>query len=1089
MKQHSISQPQIIKIFIKFIIIIGIVLGVNFTVSASRNMPEHNINLPSTPYHNRIDYSNYNQIIVLSSRRVNANGIFVNANGNPIPANGAPLNDGFEIKLGRNEESFFVPPGQNIFVIKSYSFDNGQNWRDTRNNDHKIPDNEFQRAIGRRSMMLWISDQYIERSTGKPHPNANFANFPTVNSRPNAPRFVVNYVFQNRQWADPTLIPAWFGEWALTQSPVINALPERGLLIGTENNPRERSRDTEIRFGNFPASGGIPVEPLFNERSFNRRYFIKTAPKAELDGSFTPAGRVRRISVSSQLRPARYTISKNDSLRLRPNITAYRMMHNDGPLFAGVATNSTSVWQAGDYRTIWLWNIETARRPATALLRAKPTQEQGVGFFAAIGNVTVSGERYRPISSQTVTITLQGSSFTGIAAGDNVIDWFTNIPTGLTASVSAVNTTVLTVTISDTPQENKQENIFVTIPLGHLLDINTPVTIAVNPNARYNIGGIYATVADDNAVAITGTAGLPISNQTITVSLYNDSFTGLVAGTVCSGGICPTPGCGGFGICSSAGSNVTGWFTNMPSGLTAIVTELNSGNPATVIITITGTPATGSDAVIEITIPAANLSDSDISVPVVETPRAVYNIVSIRARIADVTISGALTHPISPPPQTVTVTLENDTFDINVLTVGDPVSSWFIPALPTDLTAEIAVLNPASLAISITGTPEAGSVAPIVIMIPNTALTLSSGSITTEANANAVYNIGGIEATVVDDVTVSGVVSDEITAQAVTINLHHDTFMGLSVGDNVAAWFTNLPPSLTAVIATITPTTAVVTIAGTPDDPLGALQAPMAIVIPNTALTLSGAPLAVTPNAEAEAKYDILLIGSAVISNVSINGAAGQAVTPAIFTITLTNDTFKDLNVGNDISDWFRHGNIVAPADILPVGLTATATTVTPTAVTITVTGTAMELSVGEIAAVIPAANITGNRIIETTPNPSAVYNIDRGIMVRGAPFVLRGSVGTNIASGNTALFILDIFGGDIFTGFTLPQNISSWFVGLPAGLTATVVEANSMTIVIGFTGIPTVPSNAAITINVPGPNLTSGIGGTYTLDAVYNIS
>lgn len=102
------------------------------------------------------------------------------------------------------------------------------------------------------------------------------------------------------------------------------------------------------------------------------------------------------------------------------------------------------------------------------------------------------------------------------------------------------------------------------------------------------------------------------------------------------------------------------------------------------------------------------------------------------------------------------------------------------------------------------------------------------------------------------DVTVAGTKNTALGSAydvVLTLEAGSDGLVQASLGDNVASWITNLPAGLTAVLkANVTDgaTNATITIAGIPT---AALEAPMTIVIPSTALTNGTTAVPVTANA------------------------------------------------------------------------------------------------------------------------------------------------------------------------------------------------------------------------------------------------
>ncbi len=118
---------------------------------------------------------------------------------------------------------------------------------------------------------------------------------------------------------------------------------------------------------------------------------------------------------------------------------------------------------------------------------------------ATVADKMISGTQNVALETQSVTITLAGAKFLAFTAGEqgnnDVSDWFTNLPQGLsaTAAVQAAGSSVV-VTIIGTPTETKDAPLAITIPANMMTDLSdTPVAltsdIAVDANdeCRFNI--------------------------------------------------------------------------------------------------------------------------------------------------------------------------------------------------------------------------------------------------------------------------------------------------------------------------------------------------------------------------------------------------------------------------------------------------------------------------------------------------------------------------------------------------------------------------------------------------------------------------
>jgi hypothetical protein len=132
---------------------------------------------------------------------------------------------------------------------------------------------------------------------------------------------------------------------------------------------------------------------------------------------------------------------------------------------------------------------------------------------ATVNDVTVFGNTKESLTSPDVVITLSDNKFKAIAANTDVSDWFTgNLPGGLVAKVkTAILTTSakITIRISGKPGAEDTGELNITIPGDRLVGTPTPppITVDVNPNAKYDILPGIATLADFAAFATAVNGG------------------------------------------------------------------------------------------------------------------------------------------------------------------------------------------------------------------------------------------------------------------------------------------------------------------------------------------------------------------------------------------------------------------------------------------------------------------------------------------------------------------------------------------------------------------------------------------------------
>jgi hypothetical protein len=108
---------------------------------------------------------------------------------------------------------------------------------------------------------------------------------------------------------------------------------------------------------------------------------------------------------------------------------------------------------------------------------------------ATFGVVTIDGTIGTGLSNQ-VNIDLVGNTFI-VDEGTYVTSWFTNLPAGLTAQVAINYGPRVVIIINGTPQVVSAYYIRGTIPASALDIKDANITIAVNPNAKYDIRWPY----------------------------------------------------------------------------------------------------------------------------------------------------------------------------------------------------------------------------------------------------------------------------------------------------------------------------------------------------------------------------------------------------------------------------------------------------------------------------------------------------------------------------------------------------------------------------------------------------------------------
>ena len=141
-------------------------------------------------------------------------------------------------------------------------------------------------------------------------------------------------------------------------------------------------------------------------------------------------------------------------------------------------------------------------------------------YSAAVRNVSVNGTIGTAITETQVVIDLTNDTFVSALSGN----WITNLPAGLSQSVSYGGTTMAIITISGTPTAASTEQIAITIPADQLIVNTEDLTVTANADAKFNImapatytvsfaaNGGTGTMADVNG--ISGEYTLPANGFT-----------------------------------------------------------------------------------------------------------------------------------------------------------------------------------------------------------------------------------------------------------------------------------------------------------------------------------------------------------------------------------------------------------------------------------------------------------------------------------------------------------------------------------------------------------------------------------------------
>ena len=133
-------------------------------------------------------------------------------------------------------------------------------------------------------------------------------------------------------------------------------------------------------------------------------------------------------------------------------------------------------------------------------------------YSAAVRNVSVNGTIGTAITETQVVIDLTNDTFVSALSGN----WITNLPAGLSQSVSYGGTTMAIITISGTPTAASTEQIAITIPADQLIVNTEDLIVTANADAKFNI---MAPTATYKVTVTNGTgSGNYAEGETVTIT-------------------------------------------------------------------------------------------------------------------------------------------------------------------------------------------------------------------------------------------------------------------------------------------------------------------------------------------------------------------------------------------------------------------------------------------------------------------------------------------------------------------------------------------------------------------------------------------
>lgn len=152
--------------------------------------------------------------------------------------------------------------------------------------------------------------------------------------------------------------------------------------------------------------------------------------------------------------------------------------------------------------------------------------------------------------------------------------------------------------------------------------------------------------------------------------------------------------------------------------------------------------------------------------------------------------------------------------------------------------------------------------------------------------------------------------------------------------------------------------------------------------------------------------------------------------------ITLDGDTFKDIEVDEDVSSWFKD-------NCLPAGVSAkveSEPTDENTKLRIKFTGTPTERKQSIVSIEIPAEKLTKGQAIKATKNEKATFQFGMNLiqMSNLSSYHNRLNVGKELDENS---FEIRLYGSIKFKETEVTEDVNSWFGDVPPGISITLAE------------------------------------------------
>ena len=718
------------------------------------------------------------------------------------------------------------------------------------------------------------------------------------------------------------------------------------------------------------------------------------------------------------------------------------------------------------------------------------------------------------IIEQEVTITLSGDTFAATLPGGN---WITNLPDGLNQTVRREDDTTVVITVTGAPEEESDDEIEVTIPIGALVtNSGISVNATSSVDAMFDIAeatfeldwdGVIGTfseldfgydVGSSVEFFVRNTGNQPVAGITAAITTGNDYF---IAGepsatTVNPGESIAVIVATALGLDADTYDGVLTITWTGGAGATGIIQDLEQ---IVNRINYPGLPLTAADSVIadELT------TDRQLTLPTLP-PGAAYAatgaVGGATALISAHSIAGGVltfSTTAQPAGTTATITIPvtgatnfNDfevvvtitaldfgatisgnitgytgvaltgTQQVTVNLVGDEfaptLSGNWIANLPVGLTQSVTRMNDTTAVITVSGTPTEASSEQIAVTIPAGALVTNSG---TSLPATGVATFGIVLSTFVLE-------WDGVTGTFEPLDF------GYADGNNVTFTIRNTGNQPITNIAAVISVGSNYFVAGN----LSATT-----LAPNSTATITVTTALGLNAGTHDGVLTITWAGGA--------GAAGitQPLLQTVNRIAYPGTTAVSDNVIADQVTTNRTLNLPT----LPTGASH-ATTGTVGGATALISGHSIA---GGVLTFSTTAQTPGTEATITIPVTGAVNYEDFNVIVTITAVELGATLAGNItgytgvALTGTQQVTVNLVGDD----FADPLPAGNWITNLPAGLTQSVARVNADTAVITVEGTPTAASSAQIAVTIPVGALvdnsdmslaaTSGAGAVFAIE------